>query len=207
VKILGLSKATLIAALIAGAQATALEIKTTVFRVDYEELLPITRYDLKTENAGFAGAELANEDNKTTGGFLGMDFIVDYVASPAEEAQAKMQELVDGGNNLIILMANDADTSVLAKIAGESSLVINASARGGALRQEQCAANLLHTAPTQAIFADAVAQFALWKKWPRWLLIHGSNPLDHELADAYRRAAKKFGAKIVEEREFDRGVA
>lgn len=202
-RILGFSKAILIAALLSGAQATALEIKTTVFRVDYEELLPITRYDLKVENSGFAGAELANEDNQTTGGFLGMDFAVEYVSAPAEEAQAKLQELVNSGENLIVLMANDADTPELAKIAGDNSLVINATARGVALRQEHCAANLLHTAPTQAIIADGVAQFAMWKKWPRWLLIHGSNPLDHELADAYRRAAKKFGATIVEEREFE----
>lgn len=202
-KILRISKAALIVALLSGAQSMALEIKTTVLRVDYEELLPITRYDLKTENAGFAGAELANEDNQTTGGFLGMDFLVDYVATPAQNAPAKMQELAENGTDLIVLMANDADTPALAKIAGDNALVINATARGTALRQEQCAANLLHTAPTQAIIADGVAQFAMWKKWPRWLLIHGSNPLDHELADAYRRAAKKFGAKIVEEREFE----
>jgi len=34
-------------------------------------------------------------------------------------------------------------------------------------------------------------------------LISGSNPQDVALADAYRRAATKFGAKIVEERVFE----
>jgi len=51
--------------------------------------------------------------------------------------------------------------------------------------------------------ADATAQFAVWKKWPRWFLVHGSNPADQTMAEAYRRSAAKFGAKIVEEREFE----
>ena len=35
------------------------------------------------------------------------------------------------------------------------------------------------------------------------MLIHGSHPADQLKADAYRRAAKKFGLKIVEERNFE----
>ena len=42
----------------------------------------------------------------------------------------------------------------------------------------------------------------IWKKWSRWVLVYGSHPEDVLLADAYRRAAKRFGARIVQEREF-----
>jgi ABC transporter substrate binding protein (PQQ-dependent alcohol dehydrogenase system) len=48
---------------------------------------------------------------------------------------------------------------------------------------------------------DAIAQFASYKRWNRWLLVHGSNPKDLTLAQEYRRAAMKFGMKIVDERE------
>lgn len=182
--------------------ATALEVKIGVLRVDYPELLPISRYDLKPENLGFAGSELANEDNKTTGGFLGMEFSVEHVAATPEEADAAFDTLLADGYNLIVLMANAEDTLKFADKAGDA-LVINATSRATSLRREECRANLLHVAPSQAMIADAVTQFAMWKKWTDWFLIHGSNPEDRDLAEAYRRSAKKFGAKIVEEREFE----
>ena len=81
-------------------------------------------------------------------------------------------------------------------------LVFNAAARGDALRGADCRANVIHTAPSHAMLADGLAQFLMWKRWPRWLLVHGSHPEDLALAEAYRRAATKFGAEIVEEREF-----
>jgi ABC transporter substrate binding protein (PQQ-dependent alcohol dehydrogenase system) len=50
------------------------------------------------------------------------------------------------------------------------------------------------------MLADAVAQYLVWKKWTRWFLVLGSHPEDKLLADAYRRAAKRFGARIVLEK-------
>jgi ABC transporter substrate binding protein (PQQ-dependent alcohol dehydrogenase system) len=53
-----------------------------------------------------------------------------------------------------------------------------------------------------------LAQFLVWKRWPRWFLIEGSHDADRAFADALRRAAARFGARIVEERVFeDRGGA
>ena len=43
----------------------------------------------------------------------------------------------------------------------------------------------------------------VWKKWTEWMLVHGSNPADQLKADAYRRAAKKFGIRITDERVFE----
>jgi ABC transporter substrate binding protein (PQQ-dependent alcohol dehydrogenase system) len=52
------------------------------------------------------------------------------------------------------------------------------------------------------MFADALAQYLVWKKWTRWLLAYGSHPGDLLLADAYRRAAKRFGARLVLEKQY-----
>ena len=41
-----------------------------------------------------------------------------------------------------------------------------------------------------------------WKQWRRWLLVVGPAPEDKLYADAIRRTAKRFGHKIIEEREF-----
>jgi ABC transporter substrate binding protein (PQQ-dependent alcohol dehydrogenase system) len=52
------------------------------------------------------------------------------------------------------------------------------------------------------MLADALAQYLVWKKWTRWFLIVGSHEADEAYAAAVRRAAKRFGAEIVEERVF-----
>jgi ABC transporter substrate binding protein (PQQ-dependent alcohol dehydrogenase system) len=53
------------------------------------------------------------------------------------------------------------------------------------------------------MLADGLAQYLVWKQWRRWFLIKGSHPEDELLAQAYRRAAKKFGAKIIDERLYE----
>lgn len=183
--------------------AQALDIRATVLRVDYPTLLPISRYDLHPDDLGFAGAALADEDNQTTGTFLGMNFETAVVATPPEALTGQLDKILQDGADLLVVMANAEDLLTIADRAGPGVMVINATARDVALRDEQCRANVLHVAPSQNMMADAVMQFAVWKKWRDVFLIHGSNPADHALADAYRRAASKFGAEIVEEREFE----
>ncbi|MEP2030531.1 MAG: ABC transporter substrate-binding protein [Paracoccaceae bacterium] len=181
----------------------ALEIKAGVLRVDYPTLLPISRFDLRPDDLGFAGGILADQDNATTGSFLGMDFAVEYVAAAPDEADAKLHAMRDAGIGLIVVMARADDLLRLSGLAGEDALLINATARDVAIRNGECRANVLHVAPSQAMIADTVLQFALWKKWTRIFLIQGSNPGDRALGDAYRTSAQKFGAKIVEDREFE----
>jgi ABC transporter substrate binding protein (PQQ-dependent alcohol dehydrogenase system) len=53
------------------------------------------------------------------------------------------------------------------------------------------------------MLADGLAQYLVWKRWTDWLLVHGSHPADEAKAEAFRRAATKFGAEIVEERVFE----
>jgi ABC transporter substrate binding protein (PQQ-dependent alcohol dehydrogenase system) len=48
-----------------------------------------------------------------------------------------------------------------------------------------------------------LAQYLVWKRWRRWLLVAGSHPADTLFADALRRGAGRFGAKIVQERVFE----
>jgi ABC transporter substrate binding protein (PQQ-dependent alcohol dehydrogenase system) len=50
--------------------------------------------------------------------------------------------------------------------------------------------------------ADALAQYLLWKKWTNWFLIAGKGTKDQQYAAAIKRSATKFGAKIVEEKEY-----
>jgi ABC transporter substrate binding protein (PQQ-dependent alcohol dehydrogenase system) len=81
-------------------------------------------------------------------------------------------------------------------------IFFNAGATDDRLRQEDCRANVIHTAPSRAMLADGLAQYLVWKHWTRWLLVVGSHEPDKLYADALRRSAGRFGAKIVQERVF-----
>ncbi|MGR3441177.1 ABC transporter substrate-binding protein [Salipiger abyssi] len=184
--------------------AQALEVRAAVLRVDYPELLPISRYDLRPEDLAFAGAALAEEDNATTGRFLGHSYETVTRSTTPEEAEQAMAGLLADGIRYVVVDAKSAELEALTAQADEAgALVFNTRAPEAALRSDACRANLLHVAPSYAMRADAVAQFAIWKQWKRWLLVSGSNPEDRALAEAYRQAARKFGATIVEERELE----
>ena len=187
----------------AAAQAPEpVQIRAAVLRVDDPGLPPISRLDLPPADLGFAGARLAIEDNDTTGRFMGQDFEAEEVAATPETAEAEMARLLDDGVQFIVLLADDATTLTLADQAGDRAMVFNAMARGDNLRGADCRFNTIHVAPSRAMMTDALTQFLMWKNWPRWFLIHGSHPEDQALAQSWRTSAAKFGAQIVEEREY-----
>ena len=105
------------------------------------------------------------------------------------------------------LLIADLPAADLLKVAdagrGHGLVVFNAGATDDALREQDCRADVVHTAPTRSMLADALAQYLVWKQWRRWLMVVGSHPKDQLFADAVRRAATRFGAKIVQERVFE----
>jgi ABC transporter substrate binding protein (PQQ-dependent alcohol dehydrogenase system) len=187
----------------AAGQKPASVVHAAVLRVDRPTLPPISRLDTRPADLGFAGARLAIGDNDTTGRFMGQDFDAQEITATPETAAAEMDKLLAQGVPFIVVLADDATTLQLADQAGDRALLFNAHARGDNLRGTDCRANTIHTAPSQAMLTDALAQFLMWKKWPKWFLIAGSHPDDIALAEAYRRSATKFGAKIVETRTYE----
>jgi len=82
-------------------------------------------------------------------------------------------------------------------------VLFNVGATDDRLREQDCRANVIHVAPTRSMLADALAQYLVWKQWRRWLMVIGSHDEDRLFADALRRSAARFGAKIVQERVFE----
>ncbi len=182
--------------------ALALEVRTAVLRIDRDAPLPSSRLEILPDDLGFAGAALGNEDNQTTGTFIGMEFSVATTAAAAQDAAREFDALVAAGNRIVVIMADAPTLTELANRAEPGVLILNAIAPDEALRNDACRANVLHIAPSRGMLTDAVVQFLVWKQWTRLMLIHGSHPQDRLLAEAYRASAAKFGADIVEEREF-----
>lgn len=170
-----------------------------------ERPLTLSLIDVPPDDLGLAGAELGIADNDTTGRFTGQDFTLNSVAvANAEEAVAALETFDAGDVNWVVADLPAETLLAVADAAAERGmLVFNVGARDDSLRLQNCRANLLHVAPSRAMLADALAQYLVWKKWPRWFLIEGSHPEDKLFADAVRRAAPRFGGRIVEERTYE----
>ena len=153
------------------------------------------------ENDGIAGARLAIEDNNTTGKFLNQRFTLEEVRLKDGEDVAKAATALAGRNGFIIAdLPADALLKAADALRDRGTVLFNAGAIDDRLREQDCRANVIHVAPTRSMLADALAQYLVWKQWKRWLLVVGSHDQDKLYADALRRAATRFGAKIVQER-------
>jgi len=153
---------------------------------------------------GVAGAQMAAKDNDTTGRFLNQRYsLVDLHLKPGDDPAMAVAELARQGIALIVVDL-PADDLLKAAEAGKADRILffNAAATDDRLRQKDCRANIVHTAPSRAMLADGLAQYLVWKKWVRWFLVVGSHERDKLFAAALTRAANRFGAKIVQQREF-----
>jgi ABC transporter substrate binding protein (PQQ-dependent alcohol dehydrogenase system) len=156
-------------------------------------------------NDGVAGAWLAIEDNNTTGKFLNQHFTLEELRlKEGDDAATAAMTLAD--RNIAFIIADlpaDALLKAADAVRDRGAVVFNAGAIDDRLREEGCRANLIHVAPTRSMLADALAQYLVWKQWKRWLMVVGSHEEDKLYAEALRRAASRFGAKIVQERVFE----
>jgi len=165
---------------------------------------PASRMDVEPADAGIAGAKMANDENNAGGQFTGEVYSLDVstVASP-EQAVEALQKLLETNHHFIIV---DASAETLVKLSDwakdKDILLFNIRATDVSLRQENCRANVMHVVPDRYMLADALAQYLVTKKWTNWLLVHGSTPGDLAYADAIKRAAGRFGANIVDVREY-----
>ena len=183
--------------------------ETTTVPIGYlkqevKRFIPLSRLNVEPEDVGIAGAEIALKDNNTTGKFTKQQFTLEVERVPVGgDAVPVLAKMIESGHHFILV---DAPAETLLRLSdavkGKDVLLFNISAPDVALRQEDCRANVLHTAPDRAMLADALAQYLVWKKWPRWLVAKGVFPDDLAYLDALRRAAKRFGGVIVEEREY-----
>jgi ABC transporter substrate binding protein (PQQ-dependent alcohol dehydrogenase system) len=191
------------------AAADTAEIKIGYLR-RAEQMPAISLLDVAAPDAGLAGAELAIADNNTTGRFLNQKFsVTDVKLGLGEDPAAAVQKL--GGEGISLVVTDlPADALLKAAAAGRARgmLFFNAGAADDALRGEDCRAGIVHVAPSRSMLADGLAQYLVWKQWLKWVLVSGSHPEDKLFAAALKRAATRFGAKIVEEKEFeDKGGA
>ncbi len=176
----------------------------------YEPQLALSVLDIPPRDEGVAGANVAINDNNTTGKFLGQSFALDVTEAKFDaDVVPVFKEMLARGDRFILADISAKQLLSIADLARESGvLLFNVGATDDSLREDQCRSNVFHTAPTRSMLADGLAQYLVWKQWRKWVLLHGSHERDKLYADAIRRAATRFGATIVEERLYeDKGTA
>ena len=148
-------------------------------------------------DAGLRGAELAITDSNSTGRFLNQSYTL--VDGSADSSQALVEAAKAQHQQGLRLFVVNAPVDSLRQISAAlpDSLLFNAGSPDDSLRTTDCLANVLHSLPSRAMLADALAQFLVVRKWQRALLIVGPTADDQAYAAALRRAAIRFGLKLV----------
>jgi ABC transporter substrate binding protein (PQQ-dependent alcohol dehydrogenase system) len=167
-----------------------------------ERKVPKTFLDPPPEDEGVQGARLGIADNATTGRFTGQRFeLVEHLLRDAEAVLPAFRELAAEGIRFVLL---DVPAPLLLQLAdlpeAHDAVLLNLGSPDDALRNEDCRRNLLHLLPSRGMLADALAQFLASKRWRNLLLAVGPQPGDQLYAEAIRRAARKFGLRIVADR-------
>jgi ABC transporter substrate binding protein (PQQ-dependent alcohol dehydrogenase system) len=169
-----------------------------------DPIMPLSPLDRDIPDEGLAGARLGAADDNTTGRFTGQHFTLEEYRLGKEDDPAEVIRIIAAEG--IRFVVADLDAPVLLQVASAPEArdltIFNVRAPDDSLRQEECRPNLLHTAASRAMLADAIGQYLVKKRWRRWFLVAGQHPGDRLYAAAIRRAAKRFGAQIVAEKEW-----
>ena len=154
---------------------------------------------------GLKGAQIAIIDSNKSAKFLNQNFNLETKVSYDEnELISTFEEFIKNKNQYVILNVEDPLLEKLLKNPlSKDVLLINASSENTNLRKTICEKNLLHTSASNAMLYDGLMQFLVKRDFKKILLLSGTNPKDLLIKEDIKRAAKKFGAKIVAEKSWE----
>lgn len=181
---------------------TRLDVDIIYLGRQEEPLQPLSLLDMRIEDNGLPGSVLGLKDTQTTGSFLNQFYNLEpVIIDETADLVATYRDLVAKGRRLFIADLNAQDVQAIADIE-KDVLIFNIRAQDDILRNEACRSNVLHILPSRAMLADALAQYLLWKRWTKLVLVTGRHTTDKAYAKAIKRATKRFGLKIIEEKNW-----
>ena len=164
----------------------------------YPEPLPLSYAEKPITDKGIQGARLGLKEINQAGNFVGNSFELKEAILPADgDIVAKAKEIFKDGPTFIIADLESADLLAVADLPeAKNSVIMNIRSSATALRQEQCRINVFHVIPDYAMRADALAQYLIWKKWPRWFVMRRDTPQDKDYVAQVKRSAARFGVTL-----------
>ena len=169
----------------------------------YDEDFVYARIELRPTGNALAGARLGIADSAMLAEATGNSFVLDpQSAADVAGLTAKVQAMAAAGERFVILdLPGDTVDQLAAATKDLPVTLVNATAPDDLLRN-RCYPNLVHTAASDRMTADAMVQYLRTRNWQRILLLVGEEPRDRLVADSFRAAAERYRLKIVEERPF-----
>ncbi|MEI6545304.1 MAG: ABC transporter substrate-binding protein, partial [Methylococcales bacterium] len=166
---------------------------------------PLSNLDPFVKDKGVIGAELGIDDDNTTGEFTGQQFNLKKFIVPLDGnvVDTFTKEISPHFQYVVVNLPAQPLNQLADLPATKELLLFDVGTRDDALRNEECRRNVLHILPSRAMRADALAQYMMKKRWTQWFLVVGPNPEDRLYAEAIKRAAKRFGMKIVAEKAWE----
>ena len=182
--------------------------------IGYVELADDPRYANRGVISGIAfpdlgrpypGSEIALQDAQAIGRVLKVAFSVErWTGKSVDELAQQVSTAVANADVHFVLadLPADALKDLAHRLANRPVLLFNVSAPDDSLRGADCAANVVHTYPSDAMLADALMQYLASRDWLQILVLQGPSAEDAAMVAAVQRSARKFHARIVETRRF-----
>ncbi|MEY4981785.1 MAG: hypothetical protein RIR62_51 [Pseudomonadota bacterium] len=185
----------------AGAAQAELPVPIAYLRAEVDLPPVLSNLDPVPEDLGIAGAELALQDNLTTGAFLGHSYsLVLQSVPPGEDILPAARQALAASRLVLVDGTPEQILSVADLPEAEGAILFNVASGAAALRSADCRANVLHTYPEDAARTDALMQVLLAKQWTDLVMVTGPKPADQAYAEALRASAAKFGLSIAAEK-------
>jgi ABC transporter substrate binding protein (PQQ-dependent alcohol dehydrogenase system) len=190
------------AAPVAAAAGGVQNMRVVYLGKEYPEPLPLSYAEKPITDKGVQGARLMLKEANQAGTFVGHSFeLIEAVVPEDGDVVAKAKELLAAGERFILADLEPADLLAIADLPdAKEAVIMNIRSSATNLRQEQCRINVFHVIPDYAMRADAIAQYLIWKKWPRWFVIRRDTPEDQDYLAQVKRSASRFGGKVVSEK-------
>ncbi|TRW94763.1 ABC transporter substrate-binding protein [Candidatus Methylobacter oryzae] len=186
--------------------AEAKQVVNVAYFTQEQKVPPqLSNLDAFIKDKGVLGMQLAIDDNNTTGQFTGQQYVLKNFTVPLDGNVVEVfnKDIGDQYAFVVVNLPADALNKVADLPAAKQKMLFDAATIDDALRNEQCRNNVLHLLPNRAMRADTLAQYMMKKRWNKWFLVIGPEPEDRMFADAIKRSAKRFGMKIVEEKNWE----
>jgi ABC transporter substrate binding protein (PQQ-dependent alcohol dehydrogenase system) len=174
----------------------------------YEPIRAYERIILKTPEHPLAGAEVGIDEAAALTRVLKADVTLDPITVKSSEdvAPAVLAALAAGTHFFLLDAPAEAYAPLSAAVRGRDALIFNVSEPDDALRRDLCAAEFVHAYPSRAQLMDGLVQFIVSRKWRDLLVLQGAAPADAAATAAFARSARKFGARIVAQKNFKPGT-
>ena len=206
--------ATALAVTVGVRQALSVFSEPSAMKLGYVELTDDPRYANRGAHSGivftdlgrpYPGSQVALEDAQAVGRVIGVEFSMEKsIAASDEELTDRISSWAAGdGIHFVLADLPAADLTNIARKLGDQPIVLfNISAPNDSLRGADCASNVTHTYPSQAMLSDALMQFLAAKGWAQILVLQGPSPEDAAMVGALHRSARKFRGNIVGTKPF-----